>query len=155
MCKGQKRSHTGIAPPSSFLAALTDGSENSGGRLPGSAISLDDAVANLARLSVLGASVLALVKTSRTSSPTKGIMVNQLMPRPIDTDRVRELDEMHSKRLGIPMRNSKGGHGRRFHWDGMGSLMNWAARPLSFSPIPPHLLPGPHFREKEARFEPF
>jgi 3-oxoacyl-[acyl-carrier protein] reductase len=25
------------------------------------------------------------------------------MPRRIDTDRVRELDEMHSKRLGIPI----------------------------------------------------
>jgi len=68
--------------------------------LPTSA-SVKEPIANLALSNVIRGSVQALSKTLAIELAPKKIRVNQLIPGRIDTDRVRELDEANSKRLGI------------------------------------------------------
>ncbi len=70
--------------------------------LPTSA-SVKEPIANLALSNVIRGSVSALSKTLAIELAPKKIRVNQLIPGRIDTDRVRELDEANSKRLGIPV----------------------------------------------------
>ena len=63
--------------------------------------SVKEPIANLALSNVIRGSVSALSKTLAMELAPKKIRVNQLIPGRIDTDRVRELDESNSKRLGI------------------------------------------------------
>ncbi len=65
--------------------------------------SVKEPIANLALSNVIRGSVSALSKTLAMELAPKKIRVNQLIPGRIDTDRVRELDESNSKRLGIPI----------------------------------------------------
>jgi 3-oxoacyl-[acyl-carrier protein] reductase len=65
--------------------------------------SVKEPIANLALSNVLRGSVSALAKTLAIELAPKKVRVNQLIPGRIDTDRVRELDEANSKRLGIPI----------------------------------------------------
>lgn len=63
--------------------------------------SVKEPIANLALSNVIRGSVSALSKTLSIELAPKKVRVNQLIPGRIDTDRVRELDEANSKRLGI------------------------------------------------------
>jgi 3-oxoacyl-[acyl-carrier protein] reductase len=58
-------------------------------------------IPNLALSNVLRASVAALSKSLATELAGDRIRVNQLIPGRIDTDRVRELDQLNGRRLGI------------------------------------------------------
>ncbi len=57
---------------------------------------------NLDLSNVLRLSVAGLTKTLANELADRKIRVNQLLPGRIATDRVRELDEANTKRLGIP-----------------------------------------------------
>ena len=56
--------------------------------------SVKEPIANLGLSTVLRASVSALAKTLALELAADGIRVNQIIPGRIDTDRVRELDEI-------------------------------------------------------------
>lgn len=58
-------------------------------------------IPNLALSTVLRSSVSALSKTLAMELAKDRIRVNQLVPGRIDTDRVREMDQVNGKRLGI------------------------------------------------------
>ena len=60
-------------------------------------------IPNLALSNVLRASVSALAKTFANELAPYGIRVNQLVPGRIATGRLRQLDEINSKRQGIPL----------------------------------------------------
>jgi 3-oxoacyl-[acyl-carrier protein] reductase len=63
--------------------------------------SVKEPIANLALSNILRASVSSLAKTLASELAGKKIRVNHLVPGRISTDRLRELDEANSKRLGI------------------------------------------------------
>jgi len=63
--------------------------------------SVKEPIANLALSNVLRASVSALAKTLAVELAASNIRVNQIIPGRIDTDRVRQLDEISAKRSGI------------------------------------------------------
>ena len=63
--------------------------------------SVKEPIPNLALSNVLRASVAALSKTLALELAPQHIRVNHLIPGRIATDRVRELDEINSKKLGI------------------------------------------------------
>jgi 3-oxoacyl-[acyl-carrier protein] reductase len=63
--------------------------------------SVKEPIANLAMSNVLRASVGALAKTLSIELAPSRIRVNQIIPGRIDTDRVRQLDDINAKRLGI------------------------------------------------------
>jgi 3-oxoacyl-[acyl-carrier protein] reductase len=63
--------------------------------------SIKEPIANLALSNILRAAVSSLAKTLAIELAPKRIRVNQLIPGRIVTDRLRELDEATSKRLGI------------------------------------------------------
>jgi len=58
-------------------------------------------IANLAQSNVLRPSVSALAKSLANELAEYGIRVNHVMPGRIATDRVRELDELNSRKNGI------------------------------------------------------
>ena len=58
-------------------------------------------IANLALSTVMRASVPALSKVLAQELASKKIRVNHLIPGRIDTDRVREFDEINAKKAGI------------------------------------------------------
>jgi 3-oxoacyl-[acyl-carrier protein] reductase len=64
-------------------------------------------IANLGLSTVLRASVSALAKTLATELATEHIRVNQIIPGRVDTDRVRELDQINGKRQGITADDQK------------------------------------------------
>jgi 3-oxoacyl-[acyl-carrier protein] reductase len=64
-------------------------------------------IANLGLSTVLRASVSALAKTLATELAAHGIRVNQIIPGRVDTDRVRELDEINGRRQGISADDQK------------------------------------------------
>jgi 3-oxoacyl-[acyl-carrier protein] reductase len=72
-----------------------------GAILVGTSSSVKEPIANLALSNVLRASVAALAKTLALELAASGIRVNNLIPGRIDTDRVRQLDEINAKRAGI------------------------------------------------------
>ena len=63
--------------------------------------SVKEPIANLTLSNVLRASVSALGKTLANEYAMAGIRVNQMVPGRFATDRVRELDEIASKKKGI------------------------------------------------------
>ncbi len=65
--------------------------------------SIKEPIANLALSNILRGAVSSLAKTLAIELASKKIRVNQLIPGRISTDRLRELDEANSKRLGIPI----------------------------------------------------
>src|SRR5712692_6885742 len=72
-----------------------------GAILMGTSASVKEPIPNLALSNVLRASVAALAKTLAIELAPSKIRVNNLIPGRIDTDRVRQLDEINSKRAGI------------------------------------------------------
>lgn len=69
--------------------------------------SVKEPIANLALSNILRASVSAMSKTLANELVGQKIRVNHLIPGRIDTDRVKELDEAASKRLGVTAEEQK------------------------------------------------
>ena len=69
--------------------------------------SVKEPIANLALSNVVRPCVSALSKTLALELAGKGVRVNHVIPGRIDTDRVRELDEIAGKRLGISAADRK------------------------------------------------
>ncbi len=65
--------------------------------------SIKEPIANLALSNILRGAVSSFAKTLAIELASKKIRVNQLIPGRVSTDRLRELDEANSKRLGIPI----------------------------------------------------
>jgi len=63
--------------------------------------SVKEPIQNLGLSTVLRASVSALAKTLALELAGRKIRVNQIIPGRIDTDRVRQLDEMNGKKQGV------------------------------------------------------
>jgi 3-oxoacyl-[acyl-carrier protein] reductase len=63
--------------------------------------SVKEPIPNLGLSTVLRASVSALAKTLALELAASGIRVNQIVPGRIDTDRVRQLDEINGKKQGL------------------------------------------------------
>jgi 3-oxoacyl-[acyl-carrier protein] reductase len=83
------------------LAVPSMTARGGGAILVGTSSSVKEPIANLALSNVLRASVAALAKTLALELAASGIRVNNLIPGRIDTDRVRQLDEINAKRAGI------------------------------------------------------
>ena len=69
--------------------------------------SVKEPIANLGLSTVLRSSVSALAKTLALELATSNIRVNQIVPGRIDTDRVRQLDEINGKKQGISADQAK------------------------------------------------
>src|SRR6478672_4453047 len=69
--------------------------------------SVKEPIPNLGLSTVLRASVAALAKTLALELAASGIRVNQIVPGRLDTDRVRELDEINGKKQGISAADAK------------------------------------------------
>jgi len=69
--------------------------------------SVKEPIPNLALSTVLRASVSALAKTLALELASKKIRVNQIIPGRIDTDRVRQLDEITAQKQGITPEQAK------------------------------------------------
>jgi proline dehydrogenase len=69
--------------------------------------SVKEPIANLGLSTVLRASVSALAKTLAIELAPSKIRVNQIIPGRIDTDRVRQLDEINAKKQGITPEQAK------------------------------------------------
>jgi len=78
-------------------------SRGGGAILMSTSSSVKEPIANLAMSNVLRASVGALAKTLSIELAPSRIRVNQIIPGRIDTDRVRQLDDINAKRAGIPV----------------------------------------------------
>lgn len=76
--------------------------ERGGGAiLVSTSASVKEPIPNLGLSTVMRASVSALSKTLALELASKNIRVNQIIPGRIDTDRVRELDEINARNAGI------------------------------------------------------
>ena len=69
--------------------------------------SVKEPIPNLGLSTVLRASVSALAKTLALELAASKIRVNQIIPGRIDTDRVRQLDEINAKKQGITAEEAK------------------------------------------------
>jgi 3-oxoacyl-[acyl-carrier protein] reductase len=69
--------------------------------------SVKEPIPNLGLSTVLRASVSALAKTLALELASSRIRVNQIVPGRLDTDRVRQLDEINGKKLGISAADAK------------------------------------------------
>jgi 3-oxoacyl-[acyl-carrier protein] reductase len=69
--------------------------------------SVKQSIANLALSNVLRPSVAALAKTLANEYAHQGIRVNQVVPGRIATDRVREIDEINSKKRGVSVEEQR------------------------------------------------
>jgi 3-oxoacyl-[acyl-carrier protein] reductase len=69
--------------------------------------SVKEPVQNLGLSTVLRASVSALAKTLALELAPDRIRVNQIIPGRIDTDRVRQLDEINAKKQGVSADEAK------------------------------------------------
>ena len=69
--------------------------------------SVKEPIANLGLSTVVRASVSALAKTLSIELAADRIRVNQLIPGRIDTDRVRQLDEIAGKKQGVTPEQAK------------------------------------------------
>ena len=72
-----------------------------GAILMSTSASVKEPIPNLGLSTVLRASVSALAKTLAIELAPSNIRVNQIIPGRIDTDRVRQLDEINAKKQGI------------------------------------------------------
>lgn len=70
--------------------------------------SVKEPIANLGLSTVLRASVSALAKTLALELAPSNIRVNQIVPGRIQTDRLRQLDEINAKKQGITVDQAKG-----------------------------------------------
>src|SRR4029079_11760107 len=69
--------------------------------------SVKEPVQNLGLSTVLRASVSALAKTLAVELAPSKIRVNQIIPGRIDTDRLRQLDEINAKKQGVSVQEAK------------------------------------------------
>src|ERR1700731_577909 len=69
--------------------------------------SVKQSIANLALSNILRPSVAALAKTLANEYASYGIRVNQVVPGRIATDRVREIDELNSKKRGVSVEEQR------------------------------------------------
>jgi 3-oxoacyl-[acyl-carrier protein] reductase len=69
--------------------------------------SVKEPIPNLSLSTVLRASVSALAKTLALELAPSNIRVNQIVPGRIDTDRVRQLDQINGQRQGISADQAK------------------------------------------------
>ena len=69
--------------------------------------SVKEPIANLGLSTVLRASVSALAKTLALELAGDRIRVNQIIPGRIDTDRVKQLDEIAAKKQGIGVQDAR------------------------------------------------
>ncbi len=69
--------------------------------------SVKEPIQNLGLSTVLRASVSALAKTLAIELAAKKIRVNQIIPGRIDTDRVRQLDEINARKQGVTSDEAK------------------------------------------------
>jgi 3-oxoacyl-[acyl-carrier protein] reductase len=69
--------------------------------------SVKEPVANLGLSTVLRSSVSALAKTLALELAGHRIRVNQILPGRIDTDRVKQLDEINARKLGLTPEEAK------------------------------------------------
>jgi 3-oxoacyl-[acyl-carrier protein] reductase len=69
--------------------------------------SVKEPIPNLGLSTVLRASVSALAKTLALELAPSGIRVNQIVPGRIDTDRVRQLDEINGQKQGVTAEQAK------------------------------------------------
>ena len=64
-------------------------------------------LANLTLSNVVRASVAALSKSLASELASDKIRVNQLIPGRIETDRVRQMDQVNAERSGIPVEEQR------------------------------------------------
>ncbi len=89
-------------------AAVPSMKQRGGGSiLMSTSASVKEPIPNLGLSTVLRASVSALAKTLALELATDRIRVNQIIPGRIDTDRVRQLDEIAAKKQGISAEQAK------------------------------------------------
>src|SRR6185503_21285105 len=69
--------------------------------------SVKEPIANLGLSTVLRAGVSAFAKTLALELAGDRIRVNQLIPGRIDTDRVKQLDEIAAKKQGIGVQDAR------------------------------------------------
>jgi 3-oxoacyl-[acyl-carrier protein] reductase len=82
-------------------------SRGGGAILMSTSSSVKEPIQNLALSTVLRASVSALAKTLALELAPSKIRVNQIVPGRIDTDRVRELDQIHGQKQGVSAEQAK------------------------------------------------
>ncbi len=82
-------------------------SRGGGAILMSTSSSVKEPIQNLGLSTVLRASVSALAKTLAIELAPMKIRVNQIIPGRIDTDRVRQLDEINGKKQGISSQDAK------------------------------------------------
>ena len=82
-------------------------SRGGGAILMSTSSSVKEPIQNLGLSTVLRASVSALAKTLALELAPAKIRVNQIVPGRIDTDRVRELDEINGQRQGVSAAQAK------------------------------------------------
>jgi 3-oxoacyl-[acyl-carrier protein] reductase len=89
-------------------AAVPSMKQRGGGSiLMSTSASVKEPIPNLGLSTVLRASVSALSKTLALELAADRIRVNQIIPGRIDTDRVKSLDEIAGKKLGISAEQAK------------------------------------------------
>lgn len=82
-------------------------SRGGGAILMSTSSSVKEPISNLGLSTVLRASVSALAKTLALELAPSKIRVNQLIPGRVDTDRVRQLDQIAGTKLGITPEQAK------------------------------------------------
>jgi 3-oxoacyl-[acyl-carrier protein] reductase len=82
-------------------------SRGGGAILMSTSSSVKEPIQNLGLSTVLRASVSALAKTLSIELAPQRIRVNQIIPGRIATDRLKQLDEANSKRLGLSIDETK------------------------------------------------
>jgi len=92
-----------------LIRAVTPSMKQRGGGaiLVTTSSSVKEPIANLGLSTVIRASVSALSKTLAIDLAPDRIRVNQIIPGRIDTDRVRQLDEIAGKKQGVPTEQAR------------------------------------------------
>ncbi len=85
------------------LAVPSMQARGGGAILVSTSSSVKEPIGNLALSNVLRAAVAALAKTLSIELAPSRIRVNNLIPGRIETDRLRQLDEINAKRAGVPI----------------------------------------------------
>jgi 3-oxoacyl-[acyl-carrier protein] reductase len=83
------------------LVVPTMRARGGGSIVVGTSSSVKEPIPNLALSTVLRAGVAALAKTLALELAKDGIRVNQLVPGRIETDRVRQMDDVNARKAGI------------------------------------------------------